>query len=110
MRELATYWKETKEKVEQHEEALINTYIGFLKEVARSYLKQGRRVFFRENRVVHWGEGNFGSLIIEGDEEVKEVFGDYIAEIRFGSKLDEKALRGYIEVKEANLETIKYEL
>jgi len=50
------------------------------REVARYYLKKGRRVFFRENQVVHWGEGNFGRLLIEGNEDVSEVFEDYITE------------------------------
>lgn len=108
MEELKTLWKETKQQVEQLERTLIDTYIAFLREVAKTYLQQGRRVFFRENRVVHWGEWNFGTLAIEGNEKVKEIFGDYISEIRFESKLDEKALRGYVEIKEGNLEDIKY--
>ncbi|MBI3814678.1 MAG: hypothetical protein HY279_09490, partial [Nitrospinae bacterium] len=64
------------------EESLIDCYITFLRKVARFYLGSGRRVFFRENTVVHWGEGNFGSLIIEGKEDASEVFGEYISEIR----------------------------
>lgn len=110
MKELESFWKETKEKFDKLEKSLVDCYIGFLREVAKVYLQQGRRVFFRENRVVHWGEGNFGTLVIEGNEEVDEVFGDYISEIRFEPKINEKVIKGYAEIKEKNLEDIKYEL
>lgn len=110
MKELESFWKETKEQFDKLEKSLVDCYIGFLREVAKVYLQQGRRVFFRENRVVHWGEGNFGTLVIEGNEEVDEVFGDYISEIRFEPKINEKVIKGYAEIKEENLEDIKYEL
>lgn len=110
MRGLESLWKETKEQFDKLERSLVDCYIAFLRKVAKTYLQQGRKVFFRENRVVHWGEWNFGTLAIEGNEKVKEIIGDYISEIRFESELDEKALRGYVEIKEENLEDIKYEL
>ena len=110
MKELESLWKETKSKFDKLEQALISHYIAFLREVARVYLKQGRRVFFRENRVVHWGEGNFGYLVIEGNEEVDEVFGDYISEIHFEKQISERVIKGYVEIKEENLEDIKYKL
>lgn len=69
MNAVESLWKETKQQFDKLEKILVNSYIDFLREVAKIYLKQGRRLFFRENRVVHWGEGNFGTLIIEGDEE-----------------------------------------
>lgn len=110
MKELKSLWKETKEKFDQLEKSLVDCYTAFLREVARVYLQQGRRVFFGENRVVHWGEGDFGRLIIEGKEDVYEVFGEYISEIHFEPRLSPKALGGYIEIKEENLEDIKYEI
>jgi len=109
MKHLESLWNETKQKFDRLEKSLIDCYIAFLREVARVYLKQGRRVFFRENRVVHWGEGNFGQLLIEGKEDVDEVFGDYISEIRFEPKLTEKLVSGHIEIKQENLNDIKYE-
>lgn len=110
MKDLESLWKETKGKFDKLEKELVDCFIAFLREVAKIYLKQARRVFFRENRVVHWGEGNFGTLIIEGDEEVREVFGDYISEIRFEPEISEKIIKGYVEIKEENLEGIRYKI
>lgn len=110
MKDLESLWKETKGKFDKLEKELVDCFIAFLREVAKIYLKQGRRVFFRENRVVHWGEGNFGTLIIEGDEEVREVFEDYISEIRFEPEISEKIIKGYVEIKEENLENIRYKI
>jgi len=75
MKALESLWKETKQQFDKLEKELVDCYISFLREVAKTYLQQGRKVFFRENRVVHWGEGNFGTLVIEGDEKVSKVFG-----------------------------------
>jgi len=110
MRLLEPLWKETKEKFAKLERALIDCYIDFLREAARIYLEQGRMVFFRENRVVHWGEWNFGSLLIEGDEEVDAVFGDFISEIRFEPEMNEKIIEGYLEIKKENIEDIRYQI
>lgn len=110
MKDLESLWKETKGKFDKLEKELVDCFIAFLREVAKIYLKQGRRVFFRENRVVHWGEGNFGTLIIEGDEEIREVFEDYISEIRFEPEISEKIIKGYVEIKEENLENIRYKI
>lgn len=110
MKELKSLWEETKKKCNRLEKSLVDCYIAFLRQVAKVYLKQGKRVFFRENRVVHWGEGNFGQLIIEGDEEVSEVFGEHISEIHFESEPNEEVIKGYIEITQRNLKNIKYEL
>ncbi|MDI6754233.1 MAG: hypothetical protein QME78_07540 [Thermodesulfobacteriota bacterium] len=110
MKVLESLWKETKEKFDQLEKELVECYIAFLREVARIYLQQERKVYFRENRVVHWGEGNFGTLVIQGDEEIIEVFGDYISEIRFEPEISEKVIKGYVEIKEENLEDIRYKI
>lgn len=101
-------WKNTKSQFYELEGELIELYIGFLRKAAENYLKEGRRVFFRENRVVHWGEGNFGSLVVEGKEDVRDEFGDYITEIRFERDVAKKAARGYQEITLDNLNKITY--
>jgi hypothetical protein len=105
---LRSLWKTPKENFDSYEKALIDCYIAFLKKVAEFYLNEGRRVFFRENTVVHWGEGNFGSLIIEGGEDMNEVFGDFISEISFEPEITEKILRGFKEIKKENIQDIRY--
>lgn len=67
------------------------------------YLEKGRRVFSRENCVVHYGESGFGNLIVEGEEEVYVVFVSYIIEVEFEPILDDKTIRGYKEIKEESL-------
>ena len=108
MQNLKSLWKETKTRFDGLEKELVDCYISFIREVAKYYLQQGRRVFFKENNVVHWGEGNFGWLIIEGGEDVDEVFGEYISEIRFESKISKEIIKSYTEIKEENLKDIKY--
>jgi hypothetical protein len=108
MKNLKPLWKETKERFDSLEKELTDCYIDFLRKVAKYYLQQGRRVFFMENRVVHWGEGNFGWLIIEGKEETNEVFGEYISEIQFEPKIKKETIESYIEIKEKNIDDIKY--
>ena len=75
----------------------------------KHYLERGRRVYYWENRVVHWGEGDFGRLIIEGNEDIDTVFGDYIAEIRFEPEINEGIIRGYIEINEKDIGKIRYQ-
>lgn len=108
--DMKTIWKETQKNFNSLEESLVDCYITFLRRVAKYYLDSGRRVFFRENTWVHWGEGNFGYLLIEGKEETDDVFGDYITEIRFTSKLDRETLSEYKEIKDENLSEIKYRI
>jgi hypothetical protein len=108
VKDLESVWKETKEKFDKLEKELVDCYIAFLREVARFYLQQSRKVYFQENSVVHWGEWNFGTLIIEGNEKVPEVFGEYISEIRFESEISEKIIKNYVAIKEENLEEIRY--
>jgi len=108
MQNLKSLYKETKEKFVSLEKEMVDCYIDFLRKVAKFYLQKGRRVFFEENRFVHWGEGNFGWLVIEGKEAVGEVFGEYISEIEFEPKISKKTLSSYMEIKEDNLNDIKY--
>jgi hypothetical protein len=110
MKPLKSLWQETKQKFDKLEKALVDNYIAFLREVARINIEHNRRVFFQENQFVHWGEWNFGSLLIEGDEEVDAVFGDYISEIRFEPEINGKTTEGYIEIKKENIEDIRYQI
>jgi hypothetical protein len=108
MQDLKLFWRATKERFDSLEKELIDCYIAFLREVARFYLQQGKRVFFKENHFVHWGEGNFGRLVIEGNEKADEVFGDYIPEIRFEPEINKETIDNYAEIKEKNIEEIQY--
>ena len=110
MSDFKRLWKETEGFVHSYEKEIAKKYIHFLKEVARHYISKGKRVFFKENKVVHYGEGGFGWLIVECDDEEYEVFGTHVPEIRFKQKVNERDIRGCIEIKEENLEDIKYEL
>jgi len=109
-KDLKELWGRTKDATDKLEARVVETYMAFLREVALYYLRQGRRVLFRENRVVHYGEGGFGSLIIEGDEDVMDVFGDYIMEIRFESEIEKYSRRGHVEIKAENIGEIRYKL
>ncbi len=71
MNNLKSFWKDTKELFGSLEKSLIDCYIGFLREITKIYIQTGKRVFFKENQLVHWGEGDFGELIIEADEDIK---------------------------------------
>lgn len=108
MKDPKSLWKDTKERFSTLEQSLVNCYIGFVRQVAESYIRQGRRVFFRENRWTHWGEGDFGRLVIEGEEDTGEVFGDFIPEITFRTHIAAHDLEDYVEVREDNLDVIKY--
>lgn len=110
MSNLKELWKETEEFVHSHEKEIAEKYIHFLREVARHYISKGIRVFFRENKVVHYGEGGFGWLIIECDDNEYEIFGEHILEIRFEQKINERDIRGCVEIREEKLEDIKYEI
>lgn len=109
MNNLSNLWKNTKNKFKMQEKALIENYILFLRRVARKYTNEGRKVFFKANKVVHWGEGGFGKLIIEGDEASEQIFGDYIAEISFKHLFDEKTIKGFTKINSNNINAIKYE-
>ncbi len=106
---LKRLWKETEEFLHSHEKEIAEKYIHFLREVAKHYISKGKRVFFRENRFTHYGEGGFGWMIIECDDDEYEVFGRHIMEIMFEKKLNEMDIRGGVEIKNDNLEDIKYE-
>lgn len=110
MKELKEIWEETKDFVDKREKEIAERYTNFLREVARAYIKKGKRVFFRENRVVHYGEGGFGWMLIECEDDLYAVFGDYVSEIRFETEISEKEEKNYTEIQEENLKDIKYEI
>lgn len=93
--ELKDLWAKTDARVRSLEQEIVDTFINFLREVAKHYLQQGRLVYFRENTVVHYGEGRFGKLTIEGNEDVCDVFGDYIYEVNFEPDVSTLAQQGY---------------
>jgi len=106
---LKALWQKTKSCHNELEKEVVKNYIDFLRKVTMYYLKKGRRVFFKENRIVHWGEWNFGSLLIQGSEDIIDVFGSYISEIRFEPEVEEIIRKeGYLEVHPENLDIIRY--
>lgn len=108
MKNFQPVWRKTKKRFDSLEKELVDCYISFLREVAKYYLQQGRTVFFRENRVVHWGEGNFGRLVVEGKEATDEVFGEYISEIIFEPKISKDTIGGCTEITNNNIDDIRY--
>jgi len=110
MEDLKVLWRETKEFVEEQERRIAEKYIHFLRRVAEAYIRSGKRVFFRENTVVHYGEGGFGWMIIEAQEDPYQVFGGYVQEIHFETKVSEREKRNYKETTEQNIQEIKYEI
>lgn len=109
--DLQILWNKTKNAVAVREKEIVSYYISFLRKVAKHYLKKRARVFFCENKVVHYGEGGFGWMIIESKENKDEVFDDYVPGIEITSKANEKiARRGYREITFKNLNDIKYQI
>jgi hypothetical protein len=91
------------------EKDLINIYIRYLRELSEFYLHRGAKVFFRENNVVHWGEGGFGSLIIIYDsKEINKINTDYHSDIKLVKKLDKKMVDGFKEIRFKNINDINY--
>jgi len=106
---LKVLWQKTKVCHNELEQRIVENYINFLRQVAMYYLKRDRRVFFEENRIVHWGEWNFGSLLIKGSEDVSDVFGNYISEIRFEPEVERFTKKeDYVEIHPENLDIIHY--
>lgn len=96
--------------VDKREKEIAEKYINFLREVARAYIKKGKRVFFRENRVVHYGEGGFGWMVIESEDDPYEISGDHVLEIRFEAKIREREEKNYTKIQEENWGDIKYKI
>jgi len=93
---LKTLWQKTKLCHNELEKSIVENRISFLQEVAIHYLKKKRRVFFKENRIVHWGEWDFGSLLIQGSEDVGMflviTFRRFVSSQKLRSPLKKKAI------------------
>lgn len=101
-------WKETRVVLDRQEKVLVETYLRFLRRVAKARLEAGWRVWFRPNQWVHWGEGGFGSLSILLPTDEPEPLVDLPGEIRFFRDLSDKDRRGE-EITLANVDRITYE-
>ena len=101
-------WKETRVVLDRQEKVLVETYLRFLRRVAKACLEAGWRVWFRPNQWVHWGEGGFGSLSILLPTDEPEPLVDLPGEIRFFRNLSDKDRRGE-EITLATVDRITYE-
>lgn len=101
-------WKETRVVLDRQEKVLVETYLRFLRRVAKACLEAGWRVWFRPNQWVHWGEGGFGSLSILLPTDEPEPLADLPGEIRFFRDLSDKDRRGE-EITLATVDRITYE-
>ena len=101
-------WKETRVVLDRQEKVLVETYLRFLRRVAKACLEAGWRVWFRPNQWVHWGEGGFGSLSILLPTDEPEPLVDLPGEIRFFRDLSDKDRRGE-EITLATVDRITYE-
>lgn len=100
-------WKQVCLALDREEKALVDTYLSFLRSVARTCLERGCRVWFRPNQVVHWGEGGFGYLSILLPAGEPEERPDLPGEVRFITDLSDERLGE--EITLATLERITYE-
>ena len=101
-------WKEVRLALDKQEKALVETYLRFLRRVAKVCLERGWRVWFRPNQWVHWGEGGFGTLSVLLPAEQSEPLPNLPGEIRFLRNLSGKD-RGGEEITLATLDRITYQ-
>jgi len=101
-------WKEVCGTLDEQEKALVNTYIGFLRQIARACLEKGWRVWFSPNHWTHWGEGGFGSLSIVLPAGEPEPQADFPSEIQFSTELSDIKKLGE-EVTSTTLDRISYQ-
>jgi len=101
-------WKEVCGTLDEQEKALINTYIGFLRQTAHVCLEKGWRIWFRPNPWTHWGEGGFGRLLILLPAGELEPQADLPSEIQFLTGLPDNA-KSSEEVTLTTLDRISYE-
>jgi hypothetical protein len=102
-------WKEVSKTLDEQERAFVETYVGFLRRAAHACLEKGWRVWFRPNRVTHWGEGGFGSLFILLPESGPKLRADLPTEVRFLTEFPENKKLGE-EITLATLDRIMYRL
>ncbi len=108
IRLLEQAWQATCAVLNQQEKALIETYLEFLRRAAEVWIENGCRVWFKPNRVVHWGEGGFGKLSILVPAGEPTELPDLPGEIRFIADLSDKDGMGE-EITLATLDRITYE-
>ncbi len=108
LRLLEEGWKATRGVLNQQERALVETYVIFLRTVARTCLERGWRVWFKPNRVVHWGEGGFGHLSILVPAGRLESFPELPGEVEFITDLSDNLRLGE-EITLAAIDRITYE-
>jgi hypothetical protein len=101
-------WKNTCKILDQEEKALVETYLGLLRDIAKSCIENGCRVWFRPNQVVHWGEGGFGHLsIFLPGRRMNWLSVDLPAEVEFITKPSNKRSLGE-EITSVTLDRITY--
>jgi len=101
-------WKEVCRTLDEQERALVETYLEFLRHVARTCLERSLRVWFRSNQWTHWGEGGFGSLSILLPEGEQKPLASLPSEIRFLTDLLEGKTLGE-EITLTTLDRITYQ-
>lgn len=94
--------------LDSHERALVGAYLGFLRHVAQTCIESGWRVWFRQNRWTHWGEGGFGSLSILSPGREAEPHTALPSEIRFLRDVPDDRELGE-EIIVATLDRIAYQ-
>jgi len=102
-------WKAVCTTLDEQERALVETYLGFLRHVARTCLERSLRVWFRSNQWTHWGEGGFGSLSILLPTGEPQPQADLPTEIRFLTDLPDSRELGE-EITLATLDQNAYRL
>lgn len=107
VRLLEKSWKDTCLVLDDQEKALVETYLAFLRGVARTCLENGCRAWFRPNRVVHWGEGGFGRVSILLPPGKPKPLTALPGEIEFLTDLSDKQRLGE-EITLATLDRITY--
>jgi hypothetical protein len=109
IRVLEKNWKRSCQILNQQEKAFVDTYLDFLRSVARACLQAGGRVWFRPNQVVHWGEGGFGRVSIFVPGRLKAISPPELpAEVEFINKLSHRKSLGE-EITLTTLDRITYE-
>ncbi len=105
---LVQQWTGVCSELDSHESALVKTYLGFLRHVARTCLEKGCRVWFRPNRWTHLGEGGFGRLAILLPLGNPEPSPNLPIEIQFLTEVPKEREPGE-EISLAMLDRITYE-
>ncbi|UCE04375.1 MAG: hypothetical protein JSW07_12145 [bacterium] len=104
-----TKWEKTKQELNFYEQKLIDCYLQFLRDTAEFFIKRVKEVFFRQNTVVHWSEGGFGTLYIIETDEDKALLPGYISEIWVVSSVENIRFSGK-EITLDNLRDITYRM